>query len=138
MVVPFVGFTRHRVGYNGRPPEPKPVLGVEDFMNRFNTAFTACIVTCLLGLTGPVSALDLLPDFFKEEKVNATIWDLNEQYVQLVEIEKGADKNDHPVVLDKIEIDQALASLQLWIEVKRSPSPSRSAIRPKAPVAVKR
>lgn len=64
----------------------------------------------------PAAALDLLPDIFSKEEVKATVWELNEQYVRLVEIEPGAPQNDHPVVLDKIEVQQALASLQLWIE----------------------
>lgn len=74
-------------------------------------------MTAFMAMIGsPVFALDLLPNIFAKEKVTATIWDLNEQYVQLVQIEKNAEPNDHPAAIDKIEVEQALASLQLWIE----------------------
>ena len=72
--------------------------------------FLSCATVSAAG------AVEFLPDLFKKEKVKATIWDLNEQYVRLVDIESGAAPNDHPVVLDKTEVDQALASLELWIE----------------------
>jgi len=61
-------------------------------------------------------ALDLIPDIFKKEEVRSTVWELNEQYVRLVKIESGAEPNDHPVVLDTLELEQALSSLQLWAE----------------------
>ena len=67
-------------------------------------------------VSAPVYGLDLLPNIFEREKVTATIWDLNEQYVRLVQIEKKAPPNEHPVAIDKIDLEQALASLQLWIE----------------------
>ncbi|MGE0485812.1 MAG: SHOCT domain-containing protein [Gammaproteobacteria bacterium] len=74
----------------------------------------ACILAWLVAL--PVTALDLLPDLFKKDEVTATTWELNEQYVRLVKIEDDAQPNDHPVALEKIEVEQALASLQLWVE----------------------
>ena len=77
--------------------------------------FTCALFACVLSLQS--EALDLLPDIFKKrEKPNAVIWDFGEQYVQLENLESGASPNDHPVAIDTIEIDQALASLQLWIE----------------------
>ena len=70
----------------------------------------------LAGAWSPakVQALDLLPNLFEKPKVTATIWELNEQYVRLVESERDAAPNNHPISLDPIEIEQALASLQLW------------------------
>ena len=61
-------------------------------------------------------ALDLVSKFFHKEIVNSTVWELNEQYVRLVEVEPDASANDHPVRIDKTELQQALASLQLWRE----------------------
>ena len=68
----------------------------------------APLIACLamLSLWLPGAHAELLPDLFKKEKIKATIWDLNEQYVRVVDIEKGAPANDHPIVLDKIDIDQ--------------------------------
>lgn len=83
------------------------------YLNRY-APLLVCVALFSLWLPG--ARAELLPDLFKKEKIKATIWDLNEQYVRVVDIEQGAPANDHPVVLDKIEIDQALASLQLWIE----------------------
>lgn len=59
-------------------------------------------------------ALDLLPNIFDKPQVTATIWEQNEQYVHLVAIEKDAALNNHPISLDPVEVEQALASLQLW------------------------
>ena len=61
-------------------------------------------------------AIDLLFKFLQKETVNSSVWELNEQYVRLVEIEPDALPNDHPVRIDKTELQQALASLQLWRE----------------------
>ncbi|MEX2479537.1 MAG: hypothetical protein WD928_01625 [Gammaproteobacteria bacterium] len=85
-------------------------------MRHFTRYLVLCSGLLMTGAWSVAAVADLLPDFFKKEQVNATIWDLNEQYVRLVEIEQGAPMNDHPVVLEKIELDQALASLELWIE----------------------
>ncbi|MCB1746609.1 MAG: SHOCT domain-containing protein [Gammaproteobacteria bacterium] len=84
------------------------------YFRSLGARFTATILACAVPLSG--FALDLLPDFFKKDEVTATIWDLNEQYVRLVKIEDDAAPNDHPVALDRIEVEQALASLQLWVE----------------------
>ncbi len=59
-------------------------------------------------------AFDLLPGLFEKPQVTATIWEQNEQYVHLVASEKNAAPNSHPITLDPIEVEQALASLQLW------------------------
>lgn len=59
-------------------------------------------------------ALDLVPDLFKKPKINATIWQLNEQFVRIVPIEAGAPPNSHPVTLDPRQVEEALESLQLW------------------------
>ncbi|MEQ8495978.1 MAG: hypothetical protein RLW42_17345, partial [Gammaproteobacteria bacterium] len=83
---------------------------------RFRRLRAFLVTLLLVGATPAVPALDLLPNLFKQDEVKATVWELNEQYVRLVAIEKGAERNDHPVVLDKIELQQALASLELWIE----------------------
>lgn len=61
-------------------------------------------------------ALDLLPGFFDKEEVRATVWEMNEQFVRIVEIEKRAEENDHPVSIDALDLEQALSSLQLWVE----------------------
>ena len=69
----------------------------------------------LLALPMAAHAFDLIPDFFERDQVNATIWELKEQYVRLVRIEKRATPNEHPVALETIEVEQALSSLQLWV-----------------------
>lgn len=69
-----------------------------------------------LGTLRPAQALDLLPNLFSKDETTATVWDLNEQFVRLVRIEAGAPPNAHPVALDPIELEQALASLRLWVE----------------------
>jgi hypothetical protein len=74
----------------------------------------AFALTCAVTL--PALALDLLPGLFRKDEVTAAIWEMNEQYVRLVRIEDDAKPNEHPVALDKIEVEQALASLQLWVE----------------------
>lgn len=66
------------------------------------------------ALSTTAHALDLLPNLFDTPEVTATIWELNEQYVHLVAIEREAAPNNHPVALDPVEVEQALASLQLW------------------------
>jgi hypothetical protein len=71
------------------------------------------IIACTLRTT---HALDLLPDLFSKEEVTGTVWELKEQYVRLVRIEAGATPNAHPLALDAIEVEQALASLRLWVE----------------------
>ena len=68
----------------------------------------------LAGLPVVANGLDLLPNIFDKPEVTATIWEQNEQYVHLVAIESKAALNEHPVALDPIEVEQALASLQLW------------------------
>ncbi len=76
-----------------------------------------CLILALLAsFAGEAGALDLLPGLFSKDKVKATIWEQNEQFAQLVLIEKKAPPNDHPVALDPIDVEQALSSLQLWIE----------------------
>ncbi|MCZ6894545.1 MAG: SHOCT domain-containing protein [Gammaproteobacteria bacterium] len=69
----------------------------------------------LLALPMAAHAFDLIPSFFEREQVNATIWELREQYVRLVRIEKRAPPNEHPVALEAIEVEQALSSLRLWV-----------------------
>ncbi len=59
-------------------------------------------------------ALDLLPNLFDKPEVTATIWEQTEQFVRLVAIEDKAALNNHPIALDPVEVEQALASLQLW------------------------
>ena len=73
----------------------------------------ALLLGCVCTTTSAF-ALDLLPSFFEKPKVTAKIWEVNEQYVNLVEIESKAPLNDHPVTLDQTEVAQALNSLQLW------------------------
>lgn len=80
-----------------------------------NHTFPLMLMFCCM-IAPPAYSLDLIPSFFEKEKVKATIWDLNEQYVRLVQIESKAQPNEHPVVLDGIEVEQALASLLLWVE----------------------
>ncbi len=74
------------------------------------------VAVLTLAFCGHAAAIDFLPDLFSKDKVKSTIWELNEQYVRLVQIEDDAPRNDHPVALDAIEVEQALASLQLWLE----------------------
>lgn len=84
------------------------------FAKRGTTAILTMLLT--LPLAQPAQSLDLIPDRFKKTEVKSTVWELNEQYVGLVEIEPNAPPNDHPVIIDAIEIEHALASLELWIE----------------------
>ena len=81
------------------------------FLN-FLRMLTAIITVGALPMVA--NALDLLPNLFDKPTVTATIWELNEQYVRLVSIERDAAPNSHPVALDPVEVEQALASLQLW------------------------
>ena len=69
----------------------------------------------LLALPLVAPAFDLIPNFFEREQVNATIWELKEQYVRLVRLENRALPNEHPAGLEVIEVEQALSSLQLWV-----------------------
>ena len=66
----------------------------------------------------PFSAhpFDLLDDLFHKDEISATVWQLNEQHVRLVKSESKAEPNDHPVKLGALEVEHALASLQLWVE----------------------
>lgn len=61
-------------------------------------------------------AFDLFDGMFEKDQISATVWQLKEQYVRLVKSEKGAEPNDHPIALEPLEVEQALASLQLWVE----------------------
>jgi hypothetical protein len=85
-------------------------------MKRFSPNLPRSLALVLAGslFASTAAALDLLPSFFEKPRITATIWELGEQFVNLVEIEKGAAPNDHPATLDPIEVEQALASLQLW------------------------
>ena len=76
---------------------------------------SVCLFTMVL-VTSNLYALDLLSGIFSKEKVKSEIWDLNEQYVRLVQKENKSESNDHPVVVDAVEVQQALSSLQLWTE----------------------
>lgn len=84
-----------------------------EFLNALVTI--AVVISGALVCSRPAMALDLLPDIFKKEEVRTSIWELNEQYVRLVKIETGAPRNEHPVPIEAIELEQALASLQLWV-----------------------
>ncbi len=74
----------------------------------------------LLLLAGNAYAIDLLPDFLKDSKINRHVWKLQEQYVGLAP--QSTDKgnvypaNQHPIVLDIAEVRDALKSLELWVE----------------------
>ena len=70
----------------------------------------------LLMLPFSAHAFDLLNNLFQKDEISATVWQLKEQYVRLVKIEKNSESNDHPVVLEPLEVEQALASLQRWVE----------------------
>ncbi len=83
--------------------------------NRVAFVVAPALVLALLMSTSTVWALDLLPNLFKKEEVNATVWKLNEQFVQLVKIESDAPANEHPLTVDPLVLEQALASLQLWV-----------------------
>jgi len=83
------------------------------FLNRLRPRVLAALIT-LIVMPTVTNALDLLPDIFDKPEVTATIWEQNEQYVHLVAIESKAPLNNHPVALDPVEVEQALASLQLW------------------------
>lgn len=75
---------------------------------------TLAVVLAACSLPLSCRALDLIPNIFDTPTVTATIWEQNEQYVRLVAIEDKAAPNSHPVSLDPVEVEQALASLQLW------------------------
>lgn len=72
------------------------------------------VITSVSTMPMAANALDLLPSIFEKPEVTATIWEQNEQYVHLVAIENKALPNNHPIALDPVEVEQALASLQLW------------------------
>ncbi len=80
------------------------------------TRFGLYTVLLFVTATGPVAALDLFSGFFAKDIVKSTIWEINEQYVRLVQIEAKANPNEHPVALDALEIQDALSSLQLWVD----------------------
>ncbi|MGR8921082.1 MAG: SHOCT domain-containing protein [Gammaproteobacteria bacterium] len=78
---------------------------------------TVCILVGLLlaSFSAQLMSFDLFGGFEKE-KVKSTIWELNEQYVRLVQIESKAAPNDHPVAIDAVEIEHAMSSLRLWVK----------------------
>lgn len=92
------------------------VLTITDLITACGRPSALAVAVVLFASPSILTALDLIPDIFKKEQVKSTVWELNEQYVRLVEIESDAELNDHPVVLDELELQQALASLQLWAE----------------------
>ena len=75
----------------------------------------ALVLVALTLCAADAAALDLFGSF-EQEKVKATIWDLNEQYVRLVQAESKAGPNDHPVAIDAVELEHALSSLRLWVK----------------------
>ena len=103
-------------GYNAAA-RPIP-FGATTSMKRqtLNLVWLRALFICIAALALPLSAgaLDLLPNIFDKPTVTATIWEQNEQFVRLVAIEDKAILNSHPVALDPVEVEQALASLQLW------------------------
>ena len=70
----------------------------------------------LLVLPISAHAFEVLGGLFQKDEISATVWQLKEQYVRLVKSEKNSQANDHPISLDALEVEQALASLQLWVE----------------------
>jgi hypothetical protein len=111
------------------PAAPLPSVQLAELMQIFQRLpgfLPALLVSLLWSWSGrAVHAVDLLPDLFSKDEVTATLWELNEQYVRLVRIESGAPQNAHPVALDAIEIEHALASLRLWIEGGETGGPDR-------------
>lgn len=103
-------------GYNAAA-RPIP-FGATTFMKKhsLNLVWLRALSLCIAAFALPLSAsaLDFLPNIFDKPTVTATIWEQNEQYVRLVTIEDKAMPNSHPVSLDPVEVEQALASLQLW------------------------
>lgn len=114
-----MGFAR-RLRYNAQLAFPPLLTFAESMTTAFASFARTCrqvaIVAGLIAGASTVHAIDLVPDMFKKEEVKATVWELNEQFVRLVKIEPGAPPNEHPVSLDPIEIEHALASLQLWVD----------------------
>jgi hypothetical protein len=67
--------------------------------------------------SGPVPALDLLPDLFDKPKITNPIWKISEQFVALAR--QGGESesypaNAHPVTLETDDLVDALKSLELW------------------------
>lgn len=65
-------------------------------------------------------AIDLVPDIFKNTKINREIWKVQEQYVSLAPQSNAKansiPKNQHPVILDVADVRDALLSLELWVD----------------------
>ena len=76
------------------------------------------LIGAVILLIVPFSAhaFELFDGLFEKDEISATVWQLKEQYVRLVKSEKGSEPSDHPILLERLEVEQALASLQLWVE----------------------
>ncbi|MDA0821731.1 MAG: hypothetical protein O3C28_04820 [Proteobacteria bacterium] len=84
------------------------------------------LVCILLWLVIPAmfstsaAALDLLPSIFKNTKINRNIWKQQEQFVALAPQSDGdggrVPPNQHPVILQLADAQDALKSLELWVE----------------------
>lgn len=91
-------------------------------LSRYNLArsLIRLIIVCVaLGGSMSAPALDLIPDFFKNTKINRYVWRLQEQHVALspqAEDMSGLPKNQHPIILDVTEVRDALNSLELWVD----------------------
>ena len=66
------------------------------------------------------AALDLLPSIFKSTKISRNIWKQQEQFVALApqsDSDEGiVPQNQHPVILRLSDAQDALKSLELWVE----------------------
>lgn len=69
----------------------------------------------LLAVAAPVSALDLLPDFFgKKEPEGIYVFEAGQQYVKLVKREKGAaGSNAHPVQISPQQLRTVLEGIKV-------------------------
>lgn len=93
---------------------------VEILKNRLKYAAFVLIGCSVVGFSSNAVGLDLLPNIFKNSKINRNIWKQQEQYValapQAAEKVSGLPKNQHPIILNIDEVRDSLKSLELWVE----------------------
>jgi len=82
------------------------------------TMLTVLVIPTFIS-TGAV-AIDFIPDFLKSTKINRNIWKQQEQHVALAPQSNGKTSrfspSQHPVILDFADAQDALRSLELWVD----------------------
>ncbi len=87
----------------------------------FRPYLCAPLLGLVLSLLGSpcAAALDLLPGFLEKQPITKKIWRDQEQYIALAPQDKDGETpsaNQHPVTLAPIDVQDALRSLELWVE----------------------